>query len=324
MTCGCLPVALLVCLVPAVSLATVTLPVGAQTAWLAPRADRFAREATTLLDAAGKVSLSATPAAINDLLRRETGLALLSTTEMAKAGVDVARGWTRFERGGAAYLEVSVADRAALVRTLDAWALARGLKSREPAGREVLFSRAKGSRAVAGYLVAKDRAVILTSPAGRRSGLAQALESVESGVPVQPPVDGPLLQWRADATFARDLWVAWSFSSQGVSWKGAARSLVTDWFAAKGTDDWAGALLANVDREQVLRARARLGVKGAKEVGAWFAKASGADSKTGEAVARLAKGPVELDGTGLSTRPRPLDEPSSAGLASLFAPVLVV
>jgi hypothetical protein len=311
-------------LAPALVFADVTLPSGAQKAWLAPKADRFAREASTLFDAAGKISLSATPTAINDLVKRETGLPLLSAAELAKAGVDVSRGWTRFERGGAAYVEVSVSDRAALMRTLDAWATSRGLRSRESNGREVLFARAKGSRAVAGYLVAKDRAVILTTPAGRRSGLEQALASVESGVPVQPPVDGSLLQWRADASFARDFWVAWNFSARGVSWKGAARSLVADWFAAKGADDWSGGMAANVDREQVLRARARLGDKGAKEIGAWFAKASGAEARTGEAVARLAHGPVELDWTGLSARTRPVEEFSSEALASLFAPVLVV
>jgi hypothetical protein len=317
--------ALLLWLAPALAHATVTLPLGATKAWLAPRADRFVHEATPLLTAAGKVSLSATPSALNDLMKRETGLPLLSTPELSRAGVDVTRGWTRFERGGASYLEASVSDRTALMRSLDGWAAGRGLKSRETRGREVLFSRAKGSRAVAGYLVAKERVVVLTSPAGRRSGLEQALESVESGVPVQPPVEGPLLQWRADAAFARDLWVAWSFSPRGLTWKGAGRSLVADWFAAKSPDDWAGGLAAEVDREQVLRSRARLGAKGARDVGGWFARASGvSEPRTAEALARLARGSVELDWTGLSPRPRPVDDLSSEALASLFTPVLIV
>jgi hypothetical protein len=192
-------------------------------------------------------------------------------------------------------------------------------------GREVLFARTKGSRPAAGYLVAKDRAVVLLKPAGRRSGLEQALQSVEAGLPLQAPVDGPLLQWRDDAAFARDLWIGWSFSSKGIAWRGSARSVVPGWFEGGAGDDWAAALTGGVEPEHPLRMRARLGEKGAGWLGAWMARVSGADDgRTGPALARLARGRVELDASGLSSRPAPAATPEVESLVGLFSPVLLV
>jgi len=258
-------------------------------------------------------------------VQAECGLPLLSADGLAKAGVDTARGWTVFERGEASFLEVSVVDRARLVQALEAWALAGGLRLRGARGRAVLFSRTKGSRPASGYLVAGDRAVVLLRPAGRRSGLEQALQSVEAGLPLQAPVDGPLLQWRDDAPFARDLWIAWSFSSRGIAWRGSARALVPGWFEPGGDDGWAAALTGDVEGEHPLRMRARLGEKGAGWLGPWMARVSGADDgRTAPALARLARGRVELDAGGLSPRAAPAASADVEPLVGMFSPVLLV
>lgn len=290
-------------LVAEAALPTVGLPNGARWAVIAPRADRFAKEAGALLEAAAKSDPPLSPRMLNNDFVRGTGLALLSAQELQATGIDVTRGWTMFERQGATFLEVSVKSRAPLQAALEGWGASRLLKAREEkagaGGRGVVvtFARAKGTRAAAGYLIVGDRAIILLRPSDRTPALEQALVAVENAPPVRASVDGTMLVWFEAGPFGRDAWFGLQASDKGLDLTGSARELEAGWAVADPAKAaWVGALAAAAAKdEQVLRLRFVAGDKAARALARAFTQASGPDdAKAQAAVEAAAKGPVEL------------------------------
>ena len=289
-------------LAPALAFAgqMVWLPSGAQWAVVAPKAGNFAAEAGAFLKSASKDDPPLSARLVNNDFVRETGLALLSASELAADGVDLDRPWTMFERRGATYLDVFVQDRVRLQAALDAWGADRLLKSRvarrlSGGGVVVTFGRARGTRAAAGYVLVRDQVVVLLT-AARAPALQQALAAVEGAVPVRAPAAGTLVVWSNLSPVARDAWLVLRASADGLALRGAARNLQPGWLTVDGgRGSWLSGLTASVPAEQAARLRFVAGERSAQALARRFVGAPGAgESAATNALGLLAQGPDEV------------------------------
>jgi len=292
-----------------VSAAPLPLPQGARWLIAAPRADRLAHDASATLTSAGSQSPIISVHRTGSQLRRSLGLPVVDADALAAAGVDLAQPWLLFERAGGTYLSVGVKDAGALGRALDLWATERQLKQRDAetlkaphAGAiQVTFSRAAGTRAAAGYLIAKGRAIILVNPAERTSGLVAAYESVEGGAPVEPPVSGSLLLWTGPEVPFHDGWLAFSFRTDGVDLTGSARKVDAGWLVRDKTHAaWIRSLTAAPDgapADPPAWARVTAGPKAVdailNSIAPLLGDSSGSMSKWVKKLGSVAVGPLE-------------------------------
>jgi hypothetical protein len=280
------------------------LPTGARWLVAAPRADYLVSDAAAFLEAAARRAPSLSQRQLGLQLGRTYGLPLLDRDGLQSAGVDLNRPWLLFDRAGAEYLAVSVQDRDALARTLENWATQRLLRSRTEekhgAGVEVTFSRAAGTRAAAGYYIAKGRAVILVAPAERTPELKAAYDAVEGAAPVEPPVHGSLLVWLGTNFPFRDGWIALRPRADGLDVTGSAHKADAGWFVRDaGRAGWLEELTASPEGTPLERPFWLRVIGGPKSIG-WILDHAAQSGDAGgfgswwQDLAGLGSGPVEL------------------------------
>ncbi len=293
----------------------VPLPLPAGARWLVavPRADYLITDAASFLEAAAKRSPGVSQHELGLQLSRSYGLPLLDREGLRNAGVDLNKPWLLFDRAGAEYLAVSVQDRDAFAQVLDRWARQRALQSRTEekhgAALEVTFSRAAGTRAAAGYYIARGRAVILVAPAERTPELKAAYDAVEGAAPIEPPVHGSVVVWLGPNFPFRDGWLALRPRPDGLDLFGSAHKAEAGWFVRDpGRAAWLQELTASPDGTPLEHPFWLRVLAGPRSIGWLLDRAAqpgdmGAFGSWWQDLATLGGGPVELFARGFDVSP---------------------
>ena len=302
-------------------------PQGARWLMAAPSASAFAAQVSAWAQSAGRHSPSLTEKQLGQRLLDETGLPLLSVDALSKTGMDTARSWLLFRRAEATYLAVHLRDEKAFAASQEARAAVRLLKGREAqtasGGRRIVtFSRHRGSRAAAGYVLASDRAVLLVdAPNDRPHGLSSAMEALLEATPLAADVEGGLLVWFDPAPEARDVWLGLSGSAEGLRLTGSAR--FPGPARSRVDAGWITSLVASGTATGSLRLRVLAGDGLAGRLARFFTQATGPmDAPVMTAVARAAQGAAEVRVAPFSPASRRATGPDA--LFEMLSPVLVL